>query len=342
MQYFPVFLDLNDKIVVVAGGGQTALAKIRLLIKTNALIHVFSDAPIPDVEALSEDGKIHLHCTRVTAEYATVARMCYAADEDDDHNHHLQSLMQNSTALFNWVDKPAPSDFITPAMVDRDPIVVAIGTEGAAPVVARTIKKDLEDKLPLHLGHLAALAKPLRFVADKIEAGLQRRKFWAKFFFDVGPDAFFEGGNPKAEHALKSLADQFSANEHGTRPVHIAEIGTWEADMLPHKTRLALHEADVVVLPKSTPKSVRELIRREALLVGEGKDHFAQMHDEIQQGHSIVRLCHSLSSSDLMAEIAQFQGDDLQTIVIPSAQAAPQNAYPRAVRSDASAFLGAA
>ncbi len=321
MQYFPIFIDTAGQHIAIVGGGQTALAKLRLLVKTQAVLEVFSLTPDADLREMAQAGQILLHTRAFTDADAARARMIYAADEDDTVNQTTQATAAPHGALFNWVDKPDPSEFITAAMVDRDPVVVAIGTEGAAPVVARAIKKDLEEKLPEDLGTLAALAKPLRSVADAIAPGRARRDFWTEFFFHRGPKALVAGGAREARRVLQTLALRHIGKPARTGHITVADIGPGAADLLPHKTRQALHDADVVIFPRSTPSAIRELARREALVLPAhvSTDEQAVKHARI--GEQIVRLTDS--ADDTAEALALLRRHGVSHSHIPGVGASP-------------------
>ena len=171
MQHFPIFVNLAGRRVVLAGGGEAALAKLRLLLKTEAHLSVFSTAPDPQIEAWAREGKLALHTRDMAPGDALCAVLAYAADEDPQRDARTAALARADGAMVNIVDNLEDSAFITPAIVDRDPVCVAIGTEGAAPVLARAIKRDLEEKLPRGLGPLARIGKAFRRAADALPKG---------------------------------------------------------------------------------------------------------------------------------------------------------------------------
>ena len=162
MQHFPIFLAMNGQRIVVSGGGDAALAKLRLLMKTTARIDVFATDPVQDIIALADSGALNLYRRDLEAEDLSGAALFYAADEDDARDAETAALAKAAGVLSNTVDNLDASQFITPAIVDRDPVTVAIGTEGAAPVLARAIKADLEERLPPTLGVLARIGKSFR------------------------------------------------------------------------------------------------------------------------------------------------------------------------------------
>ena len=138
MRHLPISLDLRGKNVVLAGGGEVALAKLRLLMKTETRLAVFAPAPLPEICALAEARHIRLYRRPVAAADLVGATLAYAATGDSAEDGRVADLGRAAGALCNVVDDREASDFITPAIVDRDPVTVAIATEGSAPVLART------------------------------------------------------------------------------------------------------------------------------------------------------------------------------------------------------------
>ena len=150
MDYFPIFLSLKQNRVVLSGGGEAAKAKLRLLLKTSANIEVFAKQPDPEIVKWARAKRLHLFETPLTAELIEGAALFYASNEDASKDRKVATLARSVGVLVNIVDNLQESQFITPAIVDRDPVTVAIGTEGTAPVLARAIKADIENRLPRH------------------------------------------------------------------------------------------------------------------------------------------------------------------------------------------------
>ncbi len=152
MRHYPVFLDLRDRRVVVAGAGPVAVAKLRLLMKTEAEIVVYGPRPSAAVRAWAAERRIALFERELEAADAAGAALVYGATGDAAADARVAEIARAAGVLVNIVDNLEDSDFITPAIVDRDPVTVAIGTEGAAPVLARKIKAEIEALLPATLG----------------------------------------------------------------------------------------------------------------------------------------------------------------------------------------------
>lgn len=300
MQHFPIFLDLHDQRVVVSGGGDAALAKLRLLLKTTAKIEVYAPNPAPEIMAWAAEGKLSLNCTALKSGDVSGAALFFAADEDDAEDARTSRIARAEGALVNVVDNLSDSQFITPAIVDRDPVTVAIGTEGAAPVLARAIKSDLEARLPVTLGPLARIGKLFRKMAETLPLGRARRDFWADYYFRTGPRAMSEGGEPATHQALDDLLHQHKARIARAGHVTFVGAGPGDPELLTLKARRALDEADVVIHDRLISPEILELARREATLVDVGKEGFgpSTSQDHINdllaryghEGAQIVRL----------------------------------------------------
>ena len=182
MRHFPIFLDLTGRRIVVSGAGECAVSKLRLLLKTDADIAVFGALPVAQVRSWAAEGRIDLVERELEDGDAEGASLLYAANEDDEQDARAAAIGREAGALVNIVDDLDRSQFITPAIVDRDPVTVAIGTEGAAPVLARKIKAELEERLPASLGQLAHIGQAFRDRAAMIAPGRSRRDFWSRYY----------------------------------------------------------------------------------------------------------------------------------------------------------------
>lgn len=297
MQHFPIFLAVEGRRVVVSGGGDAALAKLRLLLKTRARISVFSSGPHSDIESWNAAGRLELIKRPLAPGDAKGAALFYAANEDPDEDARTAAIAAVEGALVNVVDNLADSHFITPAIVDRDPVTIAIGTEGAAPVLARAIKADLEEKLPTNLGPLARIGKGFRRLAEALPMGRKRREFWREFYFSAGPLAI-SNGEDAVEPALHDLLSRHKNN--ADRAGHVAFVGAGPGDpeLLTLKARRALDEADVVIYDRLISPQILELARREALMINAGKEGFgpSMAQDDI---NSLV-VEHALSGAQVV------------------------------------------
>ena len=299
MDHFPIFLGTKTARIIVAGGGDAALAKLRILMKSSAKITVFAGSPASEIVAWHHAGRLTLVTRAMDYGDALCAKLFYAASEDPVEDARTAHLAMTCGALVNIVDNLEDSQFITPAIVDRDPVTIAIGTEGAAPVLARAIKADLEERLPQSLGTLARIGKTFRTASYALPFGRARRDFWRAFYFDAGPKAIAEGED-NVLPALNTLLDT-----HLTKPAragHVAFVGGGPGDpeLLTLKARRALDEADVVIYDRLITPEILELARREAIMIDVGKEGFgpstsqdhinALLVEHAQTGAQVVRL----------------------------------------------------
>jgi len=271
MQHFPIFVDTRGQRVTVSGGGEAAVAKLRLLLKTEARVFVFAAVASEDVQNWANDGKLTLIPRALEPGDAMCARLFYAANDDDAEDARVAKLAKADGALVNLVDNLGDSEFITPAIVDRDPVTVAIGTEGAAPVLARRIKADLEERLPSALGIFARIGKTFRHRVEALPFGRKRRAFWSDYYERVAPKAFEAEGEAALELALEDLLGRHLISREEDGRVEFVGAGPGDPDLLTLRARNVLHEADVVIYDRLVPSEILELARREATLIEMGK-----------------------------------------------------------------------
>ncbi len=300
MQHFPIFVAVAGRRIVVSGGGECALAKLRLLMKTEAHLSVFAADPEAAVRRLAAEGRIALIERPLAPGDALCAVLFYAANDDAAEDARVAALARADGAMVNIVDNLADSAFITPAIVDRDPVTIAIGTEGAAPVLARAIKADLEERLPVSLGVLARIGKAFRHAADALPMGGKRRAFWSDYYFKDGPQAIEREGEEGVRAALDALLARHLGAPDEAGHVDFVGAGPGDPELLTLKARSALDKADVVIFDRLVAPEILELARREAVLIDAGKEGFgpstaqadidALIVQHAGNGHHVVRL----------------------------------------------------
>jgi len=298
MRYFPIFVDVAGKTFVVAGSGEAALQKVRLALKSEGRVRVAGETPHRDLVALAGQGRIELAARRFEAGDLEGAALAYGAHGNATLDEAFAAAARARGVPVNVVDRPDLSDFITPALVDRDPVTVAIGTEGTAPVLARMIKARIEALLPAHLGRIAAMAGRLRDrVAGLFAQGRPRRAAWARLF---------ERGWQDGAGAFGSLADALDAasreqaSQGAAGRVWLVGAGPGDPELMTLKALRVLDDADVVVHDRLVDRRVLELARREARFIAVGKTpgvpsiSQAEINDilvaEAAAGHRVARL----------------------------------------------------
>jgi uroporphyrin-III C-methyltransferase/precorrin-2 dehydrogenase/sirohydrochlorin ferrochelatase len=276
-----------------------AEAKLRVLSRTTARIDLFAPDADPALVAAAA-GVATLHPRAAESADLQGAALVYAASGDADTDARTARLARAAGVLLNVVDNLEASDFITPAIVDRSPVTVAIGTEGAAPVLARAIKADLETRLPQGLGRLAQAGKLFRHAAEAIPQGRRRRDFWADYYFQTGPEVLEAAGAGLLGHALRDLLARHLAQAPRPGRVDLVGAGPGDPDLLTQRARRLLDRADVVIHDRLVPQAILDLARREAVFVPVGKEGFgpstpqsdidAAMIAHARAGAQVVRL----------------------------------------------------
>ncbi|WP_163849443.1 siroheme synthase [Pseudooceanicola aestuarii] len=265
MRHFPIFVDMDRAHVVLSGGGDAALAKLRLILKTRARVTVHAAHPAAELRNWATQGRLTLTDAPLNAGALAGATLVYAADEDVRRDARTAALAQAAGVLCNIVDDLDGSAFITPAMVDRAPLTIAIGTEGAAPMLARKIKAELEERLPAATAALTRAAQAFRPEAEALPHGRARREFWADWFDHEGPAALAAGSD--LPDALRDLRDRHLAGWTRAARITLSFTGSPDPDLMTLKARKALAAADVVVHDAAIAPAVLELARREAKFV---------------------------------------------------------------------------
>ena len=334
MKHFPIFLAVEGRRIVLSGGGDAAMAKLRLLMKTEAHLTVIAAEIADDIRKWAVQGKLRIIERAMEPGDALCAALFYAANEDDAEDARVSAIAHAEGALVNIVDNLADSQFITPAIVDRDPVTIAIGTEGAAPVLARAIKADLEARLPTSLGVLARIGKTFRHAVEILPMGRKRRDFWSAFYFGTGPKALADHGETAVMPALERLLDSHVMQTTKAGSVDLVGAGPGDPELLTLKARNALDKADVVIHDRLVTGEILELARREAIIIDAGKEGFgpAMKQSDIDalivqhalDGHHVVRL----KAGDptvfgrLDEEIEAIEAHDIPYRIIPGITAA--------------------
>jgi len=228
MQHFPIFIAVQNRQIVLSGGGAAAVAKLRLLMKTEAKIVTFAAKACDEIKTWAAQDRLQLVPRALCSGDVSGAVLFYAANENAAEDARAAKIAEVEGALINIVDNLAESQFITPAIVDRDPVTVAIGTEGTAPVLARAIKADIEAQLPTNLGILARIGKAFRDRTSALPYGRGRRDFWSDFYFRGGPRAFTKSGPEAVKTALSDLLDMHMSKT--PRQGHVAFVGAGPGD----------------------------------------------------------------------------------------------------------------
>ncbi len=300
MQNYPIFMDLRDRPCLVVGGGQVALRKIRLMHSADAKIHVVA----PEVcSAIREEFGDDLQYTLREFEDDDIHgyRLITAATDNADVNARISELAQAINVPVNVVDQPALCSFITPSIVDRSPVVIAISTGGDAPVLARMLRSKLEAFIPANYG---ALAKSMGRFRDRLKQLVhterERRLFWERIVNGPIAELFISGRRQEAERNLNDAIENSGKACPNLGEVWLIGAGPGDPDLLTFRALRLMQQADVVLYDRLVSDEVLNLCRRDADRIYVGKrraDHTVPqaeinqlLVDLAKQGNSVVRL----------------------------------------------------
>jgi len=307
MRFLPVFLDLQSGVVLLVGGGDLVRAKLRLLAAAGARIRWFATDGNQDVSGLEarEVARIELaQGDPLDADLVgVIAILCAGAG---DVGIAMAARAKAVGLPVNVMDELAHSTFIFPAIVDRGDVVVAVGTGGASPVVARRVRERIEAILPARIGDLAGfIGKFRKSIHARIPEFTLRRRFWERIVDGPIGALVLAGRRSEAEAALKRIADPSAfagANEQGKAEgkVTLVGAGPGDPDLLTVKALRALQDADVVFYDELVSSEILDRARRDASRIpvcrrvgkpGIGQDATNQlMIETAKSGQRAVRL----------------------------------------------------
>ncbi|SLN44859.1 Siroheme synthase [Aquimixticola soesokkakensis] len=272
MKFFPMFLRMADRDVLIAGGGEQAAQKTRLMLKTEARITVHAAQIDDELAALVAEGKLSHATGPLTPDSFKGKALVFIGTGSPAADACLADLAALAGALVNVVDRPDLCEATTPSLVDRDPLVVAIGTEGAAPVLARAVKTRLEELLEPRLGEMVGFAGRMRDAVARSIPKENRREFWRWTFNDAPRRLFARGAEREAFDLIKQAIHEGRVpTETGRGSIALVGAGPGARDLLTLRAVARLQEADVIFYDRLVDPDVLELARRDAERVFVGK-----------------------------------------------------------------------
>ena len=299
MHSFPMFIRTTGRRVVIAGGGEQAAQKARLMLKTDAALVLLARDLDPELADLVATGRASHNAGAISPASFADAALVFIATGCPGLDAALHALAKAGGAQVNVVDQPSLCDMTTPSLVDRDPVVVAIGTEGTAPVLARQIRTQVERMLDPTLGSFAALAGRLRGAVAAQLPRADRRAFW-RWAFAEAPWQMHKSGQASAAADLLKQTIRTRALPPATGHIALVGAGPGARDLLTLRAVERLQEADVIFYDRLVDPEVLELARRDAERVFVGKvvgahawpqDRIcARIVAEAAQGRRVVRL----------------------------------------------------
>ncbi|QQM64520.1 uroporphyrinogen-III C-methyltransferase [Pseudoalteromonas sp. LC2018020214] len=298
MQYLPIFTKLDNKPVLVVGGGEVALRKCRAFLKARASVTLVAPWFCDELKEHAHNNEVTLIDAYFDESHLDGKMLVIAATDRDEVNNNVFELANARNVFVNVVDDQPKCTFIFPSIVDRDPITIAISSAGTAPVLARRLREKLETLIPHHIGPLATLVGGFR---DKVKKRFKhfsdRRQFWEGVFDSSVVSKVQTGDTQAAQQQLDQMLD---AKAEPEGEVYVVGAGPGDPELLTLKALQLMQQADVVVYDFLVSDEIMELVRRDADLICVGKrlgDHSVVQEDTNQmlvdlakQGKKVCRI----------------------------------------------------
>ena len=280
MNYLPVFLDLTNKKCVIIGGGEVAHRKAKLLLKTEALVHIVAAEFSEKVKDLTSDA-----CTLVTEEFnqshLNDAVLVIAATDSASVNREVATTANALNIPVNVVDEPALCSCIMPALIDKSPVVIAISTGGNSPVLTRRLKELIEIILPSNIGALSKLMGSWRAkVKNTLDSFDMRLNFWEEVMESDVPDLVFKNKIELANKRVQDHLDNASLSKE-TGEVYLVGAGPGDPDLLTLRALRLMYQADVVLYDRLVSHQILDRVRPDAEFIPVGKSesqHTVEQH----------------------------------------------------------------
>lgn len=301
MKYFPIFVDAQHISCLLVGAGEVAARKCELLLKTPAQISIVAPWQSDTVKQLAKSQQITLHDRKFAESDLQGVNMVFVATDDEAINKQIHDLAHAKGILVNVVDNTPLCKFITPSIVDRSPIVIAMSSGGVAPVLLRYIRQKLESTIPNNIKRLGEFSERFRdTVKNALGSVTDRRYFWEEVLDgDIGENVL-QGKSVLAEQQLDTALSEYKLGNKPAGQVYLVGAGPGDPDLLTFRALRLMQKADVVVYDRLVSSEIVELVRRDAekIYVGKERSNHTIEQDKINhlladlalEGNRVVRL----------------------------------------------------
>ena len=289
MDFLPIFLNIREQPCLVVGGGAVAARKTAMLLRAGGRVTVLAPALAADFDAYLEGGRVTYRATSFRPEDVNDYVIVIAATDDQAVNRAVADAAKAKRIAVNVVDQPELCSFIMPSIIDRSPLIVAVSSGGASPVLARLLRARLESLIPAGYGRLAALVATFRGAVKARFKTVERRRFWERVLQGPIAELVFSGRDSDARKALQATLDDTRLSLNSGE-VYLIGGGPGDPDLLTFRALRLMQEADVVVYDRLVSQLVLDLVRLDAerIYAGKERDKHALPQEDIN--HLLVRL----------------------------------------------------
>ena len=298
MDYLPIFIQLRGSPTVVVGGGSVALRKVDLLLRAGARVTVIAPKLHEELRALAAQRQLDYVALEFQPHHLDGTSLVIAATDSRDVNAAVSAAAKARRLPINVVDDPELSTFIFPAIIDRSPVIVAVGSSGNSPVLARSVRQQIEAMLPARLGALARFVGDRRNEVKRTLAPAQRRPFWERIIGGIVGSRVLAGDESDASAKFRNeleasykIADTTSAeasDEGRVGEVYLIGAGPGDPDLLTLRAVQLLQQADVVLYDRLVSDAVLDRARRDAQRVFVGKETGGDHHATQARIHELL------------------------------------------------------
>ncbi|MGA2840697.1 MAG: siroheme synthase CysG [Steroidobacteraceae bacterium] len=290
MNYFPVFFDLKGQNVLVVGGGDVALRKISLLERSGAVITLVAPEIVPELRQRGAAGHLKVKAREFVPSDLDGARLVIVATSRRAINRWIAKLSDARAIPVNVVDDREASRFIIPAIVDRDPVLVAVSTGGTSPVLARRLRERLEASIPKRMGDLALWLRGLRRTSmARLRDTKERRRFFETIVDGPAARRFIDGDSQGALRIAQRLLSRTATAPRASGEVTLVGAGPGDPELLTLKALRALQDADVIFHDRLVSDAILDFARRDATRICVGKSAGGIGTTQSEINHLLIR-----------------------------------------------------
>jgi len=297
---FAMFVDIQDAKALVVGAGPVALRKTRRLVDAGARVTVVAPQSHADLQAMHHDGQLQLETRSFIDSDLNTMEIVIAATGDKQLNRNIATSAKENGAHVNVANDPAAGNFIMPSLIDRSPLLVAVSSGGASPVLSRLLTARIEAFIPKSFANLAKLAGQYR---ETIKTGIsgwrERRRFWEQQLGGRVGEMVLQGRTSDAKDALEQAIEQHQTNSVSGE-VYLVGAGPGDPDLLSFRALRLMQHVDVVFYDRLVSDDIMALVKPDAerIYVGKQRSEHAvpqdtinkQLVEQAKAGKRVLRL----------------------------------------------------
>ena len=291
MDYLPIFLNIRERPCLVVGGGKVAARKANLLVRAGGRVSVVAPEICADLQQMTAQGSVAYEQREFTDSDLDDKALVMAATSNEAVNRRISQLAGERHIPANVADNPHLCNFIVPSVIDRSPVVVAVSTGGASPVLARLLRSRLEGFIPAAYGRLARLVDEYRqAVKQRFSEPAKRRYFWESVLQGRVSELLFAGQEDKARSALEEAIGAADEEFDSGGEVYLVGAGPGDPDLITFRALRLMQQADVVVYDRLVSEPILDMVRRDAELIYAGKQRDQHTLSQESINELLVRL----------------------------------------------------